>query len=422
MYLSADQTIGTAAFTKINFNAELFDTDGEFDVSNSRWTPKTPGKYIITCGILILTTTARVFSCIYKNGAILNGSAAYANGTNNGPCCSAVVDMNGTTDYLEFFTYQESGTDKTLLGASAWTFATGALIANGPKGDAGPAGPPGSPGAAGACVLVKGTQQSIASATMTKIAFAAADVRRDDLGGFSDANDTITVPETGIYAVFSSIHYTLNLSVGEICQNRIYVNGSGAILFFDTAGTTTDCLVSGSCLLSLNAGDTVSLYGYKAGAASTIHNTGGTFLHLSAVGSGPKGDPGPTGPPGDESGTIEFVIDGGGQAISTGMKGYLEVPMNCAVERATLLADRSGSIVVDVFKCSYSDFLPGTHPVAGDKITASAPPTISAGVKSRDTTLSGWSKNLSEGDVLGFNVNSASTIQRVTLSLKVGPQ
>lgn len=116
---------------------------------------------------------------------------------------------------------------------------------------------------------------------------------------------------------------------------------------------------------------------------------------------------------------IEFVIDGGGAVITTGMKGYLEVPFACQITAVTLLADISGSIVVDVFRSTYSAFDPPTHPASGDKLTASAPPTISSAKKSQDSTLTGWTKTLAAGDVLGFNVNSVTSVTRVAVSLKV---
>jgi len=117
---------------------------------------------------------------------------------------------------------------------------------------------------------------------------------------------------------------------------------------------------------------------------------------------------------------IEFIIDGAGSVITTGMKGYLEIPFGCTINRATLLADQSGSIVVNIWKCTYSQFdAGGTHPVVGDKITASAPPTISSTTKAQDSTLTGWTTSISAGDILAFNVDSVSTLTRVTLSLKV---
>jgi hypothetical protein len=113
--------------------------------------------------------------------------------------------------------------------------------------------------------------------------------------------------------------------------------------------------------------------------------------------------------------TITFVIDGGGSAITTGIKGYLEIPFACTITRVTALADQSGSIVVDVWKDTYANY----PPVDADSITASAPVTISSAVKSQDATLTGWTTSISAGDVLGFNVDSITTCQRVTVSIRV---
>jgi hypothetical protein len=112
---------------------------------------------------------------------------------------------------------------------------------------------------------------------------------------------------------------------------------------------------------------------------------------------------------------LQFVIDGGGSVISTGIKGDLEVPFDCEISQVTLLADQSGSIQIDIWKDSYANF----PPVDADSITASAEPAISSADKSQDSTLSGWTTALSAGDILRFNVDSATTIQRVTVSLQV---
>lgn len=112
---------------------------------------------------------------------------------------------------------------------------------------------------------------------------------------------------------------------------------------------------------------------------------------------------------------IPFIIDGGGVVITTGVKGHVEVPFDCTIVSARLFADVSGSIVVDIWRDSYANF----PPADADSITASAPPTLSSAVKSQDTTLTGWSKSLVAGDVLAFNVDSATTVTRVTLSLLV---
>ena len=112
---------------------------------------------------------------------------------------------------------------------------------------------------------------------------------------------------------------------------------------------------------------------------------------------------------------IEFVIDGSGSAITTGVKGFIEIPYACTINQVTLLADQSGSIVVDIWKDTYANY----PPTNADSIAASAKPTISSATKSQDSTLTGWTTSISAGDILGFNVDSITTCQRVTVSLKV---
>lgn len=113
--------------------------------------------------------------------------------------------------------------------------------------------------------------------------------------------------------------------------------------------------------------------------------------------------------------TVEFIIDGGGSAITTGIKGDVRMPYNCTIEDVALLADQSGSIVIDLWKDTYANY----PPTVADTITASAKPTLSSASKYQDTTLTGWSKTVSSGDIIRVNVDSVSTIQRITLSMRV---
>jgi len=112
---------------------------------------------------------------------------------------------------------------------------------------------------------------------------------------------------------------------------------------------------------------------------------------------------------------IIFIIDGGGSEITTGEKGHLQIPFKCEIEKVTLLADQSGSIVIDIWKDTYANFPPDI----GDTITASAPPTITTAQKSEDDTLTDWTKPIAAGDILAFKVDSITTIERVVLILKV---
>lgn len=113
---------------------------------------------------------------------------------------------------------------------------------------------------------------------------------------------------------------------------------------------------------------------------------------------------------------IGYAIDGGGAAIATGVAGVgLRAPFACTITSVTLLADVSGSIVIDIWKDSYANY----PPTVADTICASAKPTISSGVKYTDSTLTGWTKAIAAGDVLFFNVDSCTTITNVSIVLNV---
>ena len=114
---------------------------------------------------------------------------------------------------------------------------------------------------------------------------------------------------------------------------------------------------------------------------------------------------------------ISFTIDGGGSAITIGEKGHLEIPFACTIQAWTLIADQAGAIKIDVWRDTYASF----PPTNTKSLCNSHEPEIAAsGQKAQDTDLSDWtSVAIVAGDILAFNVDSCTTIERVTLSLKV---
>jgi hypothetical protein len=91
------------------------------------------------------------------------------------------------------------------------------------------------------------------------------------------------------------------------------------------------------------------------------------------------------------------------------------VPFACVLLEWTILCDQSGSIQFDLWKDTYANY----PPVVGDSITASAKPLVSSTTKGQSATLTGWTTAVAAGDILGVNVDSITTVQRATLSLKV---
>lgn len=114
-------------------------------------------------------------------------------------------------------------------------------------------------------------------------------------------------------------------------------------------------------------------------------------------------------------GALSVVIGNGSDVVATGVAGDLVVPMACTVTGWTILSGTSGSIVIDVWKDSYANY----PPTDADSIAGSELPTLSSATKNQDLTLSSWSGSgaLAAGDILRFNVDSASTVTQVTLVL-----
>lgn len=106
-------------------------------------------------------------------------------------------------------------------------------------------------------------------------------------------------------------------------------------------------------------------------------------------------------------GVVGITIDGGGSAVTTGSKGFITVPYAGTITNWYMAADQSGSAVIDVKRS-------GTSIVgAGNK------PTLSS-AQSGNAAVSSWTSTaISAGDILEFNVGSASTLTRVTLTIKV---
>jgi hypothetical protein len=108
--------------------------------------------------------------------------------------------------------------------------------------------------------------------------------------------------------------------------------------------------------------------------------------------------------------TLGITIDGGGEAITTGTKGYAVVPFSCTIQSWSVVADQSGSIVLDVWKHT-------AVPTNSNTITASAKPTLSAAQLAVAQAATGWTTAVSANDVLGFEVESATTVTRATLTI-----
>ena len=115
------QTLTTATFTKVQFNTETIDTGGYYDnATNYRYTPLVAGYYLVFASLLWDTSSAnqRIVN-IYKNGAAVNGATFYANTNYAYISTIFLVQMNGSTDYLEVYGYHDKGSNADILGTAS---------------------------------------------------------------------------------------------------------------------------------------------------------------------------------------------------------------------------------------------------------------------------------------------------------------
>ena len=112
-------------WTKIIWTNEVFDTNDNFD--NSRFTPTVPGKYLFELTAGCNTTTSICEVGIYKNGVKVAESWGGAAGGNYASGhVSVILDMNGTSDYVE--AYVNGGNSTAIFGNTAQTNFSGALL------------------------------------------------------------------------------------------------------------------------------------------------------------------------------------------------------------------------------------------------------------------------------------------------------
>ena len=117
-YGSSSQTLSSATWTKIQMGTEEFDTTNDFDnATNYRFTPSVAGYYQVNGQIQPNASYTGGAISLYKNGSSFKYGNYDTNNAYGGQVLSTLVYLNGSTDYIELYSY----------------FSTGQAIANGHK-------------------------------------------------------------------------------------------------------------------------------------------------------------------------------------------------------------------------------------------------------------------------------------------------
>ena len=114
--LSSNQTVTNASELKINWTNESIDRSSNFDSSNERFTAPIDGDYLFCLSVQYTTNVNQMHTGIKKNATNPGGNfdpwVNWGDGIRAG-CTSAILSL-AANDYVELFTYQNTGSDQTL--------------------------------------------------------------------------------------------------------------------------------------------------------------------------------------------------------------------------------------------------------------------------------------------------------------------
>jgi hypothetical protein len=121
--LGASQSIANNTQVKAQFNTEDFDTNNCYDpTTNYRFTPTTAGKYFVGLNVRFNTGSVAITSnFVFKNGS-QDWVGEYSNISNNNWFNGTVTTLNGSSDYIEIYVYQNSGGSVNIISGQFFAY------------------------------------------------------------------------------------------------------------------------------------------------------------------------------------------------------------------------------------------------------------------------------------------------------------
>lgn len=126
-YQSSSQTLSSATWTKIQLQTEEFDTASCFDnTTNYRFTPNVAGYYQVSGCFEVNSSATTMQLTVYKNGSAFKKYQVSNSATVVTVSGSALIYLNGSTDYVELYGWIGSG--QLLNAASSAVYFQAALV------------------------------------------------------------------------------------------------------------------------------------------------------------------------------------------------------------------------------------------------------------------------------------------------------
>ena len=130
-YQSTLQAVSASTFTKVQCQTEEFDTNSNYDnATNYRFTPTVAGYYQVNGAIgLASAATGITLASIYKNGSeFKRGNLIPNSALGIQPAVSALINLNGSTDYVELWVFQSYSASLNSVNANFNTYFQAAMI------------------------------------------------------------------------------------------------------------------------------------------------------------------------------------------------------------------------------------------------------------------------------------------------------
>ncbi len=280
----ASQAVPAATHTLITWPTEVFDTNNNF--ASNRFTPTVAGKYLVSLNILCVGTNNYCMPMIYKNGVSIANGESQNSGSTQDPSVSitVIVDMNGSTDYLEAYGYT---TGTTFYGGDSngpATFFSGALLS--PQGGSGSGTTQTTAATApNNSKMYQNTPQTIPAgpngSTYTKITL---DTTEFDNSGMADsANHRIDITKASTYLITGSFYGGNQSATGRFIDGLIYKNGSVLFWARTPMSTNLDGIITVSGVATLANGDYIELFARPQDNAFATNNSIGLRPQLAVV-------------------------------------------------------------------------------------------------------------------------------------------
>jgi len=252
-------------------------------------------------------------------------------------------------------------------------------------------------------------QDVLGGTTVGKAVFVAADAAaaRTAIGAGTGAGDLVAANNLSDLASASTARD--NLELGTAAVLAVGISDTNVLQANAVVADNDFLRIDGTTVEGRSAADVLS----DIGASPTAGNV--SLVTTGTIGTGVWNATAILDTKIDLRVDHGVTFDGGGSVIESGKVVYVPVERAGVIKAATLVADASGAITITITK-----YDPDADATTLGSSAAVGSIALATKIINRDTTLSGWTLAVAEGDVLAFTTGGTiATVTRVTCKLKV---